>query len=122
MTKKPEQSSSLSNLSAPQHTCKPSLARQYIVPGFGGPQTVTVALGDAVWFFHRGDMSATPAPAFVVELCDQGQAHLTVYDLSSNGWQPRRGACIIGDDRLENEHVKARGVWVPRLLIPATAE
>jgi len=109
-------------VSATQPAFKPALVRQYTVPGFGGPQAVTVALGDAVWFFHRGDMSATPAPAFVVELCDQGQAHLAVYDLSSNGWQPRRGACITGDSRLENEHVKARGVWVPRVLTPVTAE
>lgn len=95
------------------------LTRSFSVPiPNGGHQSVPVTLGDAVWYFHRGDMTARPSVATVVELCDQGQVSLTVWDQGTSSWMSKTGVCIFGDERLTNVNVLNRGVWLPRALWP----
>lgn len=97
--------------------------REFSIPvPDNAPHRVRITLGDSVWYFHRGDLSARPNVATVTELCDQGQVCLSVWDPTTGGWVPRTGVCILGDERLTNINVLHRGVWTPRALWPQIVE
>jgi hypothetical protein len=92
---------------------KSDLLQTYNIPYQGGVSKVEVTLGDTIWWFPEGQTHNVPMVATVTRL---GEGMLTLRYNHDSGPTARTivGVVPIGDVRLTNKNVSAKGAWCTR--------
>lgn len=76
---------------------------------------VVASVGDTVWYYPQGQLSAEPSVGILQEISDEDFATISVLPNTESARIVRHvGVPLVDDPRLENGNVAKRGAWLPR--------